>query len=390
MRILILHNLYQQPGGEDAVVEAEERLLRSAGHEVRVEYLNNKEIVGLTAKARTFSRVHYNPLREDWLREILNHFRPDIVHIHNFFPLLSFSAHETACRFGCAVVQTIHNYRMLCSGGYLMRKGQVCEKCVHGSKLWGVAHRCYRGSLLGSIAVLRMQRHAILHNVWSDFTHAIIALTQFSADKLIEGGFPAERVVVKPNFVPLSAEVVKPRNGVLYVGRLSPEKGVTSLIQAWWEIPDEELVIVGEGPERPSLEKGAPPNVTFLGHQSRHIVNELMQSAALLVMPSIWYEGFPVTLVEAYRNSLPVFCSRIGSLRTLVDEGVTGGMFEVNDPSGLARSIKNALANREVLKLLGQNARSRYLREYTPEANITKLEEIYLGALRSVKQFTAS
>jgi len=382
MRILVLHNLYQQPGGEDAVVVAEADLLRQAGHHVRVEYVDNASISSVAKRIKAFSHITFSEASRKHIRVILKEFAPEIVHIHNFFPLLTYAAHKAAFDAGAGVVQTIHNYRPVCSGAYLSRRGVACEKCVIGSRLWGIYHRCYRGSLLGSIAVHRMQEYAFREEIWTKYTHQLIALTNFSRGKLIEAGFPSQRLAVKPNFIAADQSSVEGRrSGALFVGRLSPEKGVHHLLAAWEGIPEHNLIVVGDGPERKKLEGAAPNNVRFLGFQDKDQVEKLMRASSILVIPSIWYEGFPMALLEAFGNSLPVFCSRLGSLQELVDHGVTGELFEPGNPISMRQSIREALARPEYLRHLGTQALEVQRRRYSPKANLEQLHSIYSKAL---------
>ena len=302
MNILLLHNSYSRRGGEDVVVEAEARLLRDAGHDVRVEIVSNLSIEGASAKVGTFLRAPYDRSRKTWISKLLKDTGASLVHVHNFFPLLSPAVHEASAELGLAVVQTLHNFRLVCAGALLLRNGRECEKCISGSNLWGVVHRCYRDSMLGSLAVVRMQARAQRHGTWQKHVHRFIAPSEFVRRKFIEGGLPANRIMVKPNFVarlsvPSSQE---PRRGALFVGRLSQEKGVGVLVDAWRLIDRTPLVVVGDGPLRAQLETAAPPNVRFLGELAPTLVAEEMRKAQLLIVPSICYESFPMVIAEAF------------------------------------------------------------------------------------------
>lgn len=381
-RILLLHNAYKLRGGEDAVVEQETRLLREGGHDVHVEIVSNDQISGAGKKLRAFLASPYDARRKPWLAELLARIRPDVVHVHNFFPLLTPAVHEAAADAGVAVVQTLHNYRTVCAGAMLMRDGAVCEKCLSGNRVWGVVHRCYRGSLPGSLAVVRMQDRAFSAGTWSHKVHRLIALTEFGRGKFVSAGLPAERMVVKPNFVPdLGKPDDRPRSGALFVGRISHEKGVPVLIDAWRRLPDLDLTIIGGGPDLDALKAVAPPNVRFLGQQPAPAVREAMLSAQLLVMPSLWYEGFPVTLVESLAVGLPVLASRLGAMQELIEPGVSGDLFTVGNAADLAARARQLLADPFALARMARNARAIYEERYTPQANLRMLEAIYADAI---------
>lgn len=384
MKILILHNTYQQRGGEDSVVEAESSLLRNAGHVVDVELVSNEMISGLPSKVKTFIRAPFDSDRKQWMVDLLQRTGAEVVHIHNFFPLLTPAVHEAASEQGVAVVQTMHNFRSICASALLLRNGQVCEKCVFGNRYWGVVHRCYRGSLAGSLSIVRMQQRASRTQMWEKHVHRIIALTEFGRNKLIEGGLPGNRMVVKPNFVEYEdlPHNKSERHGALFVGRLSTEKGADILIEAWKSLPDIPLRIVGDGPERARLEAIAPANVTFCGLLSRENVRQEMRCASALIMPSIWYEGFPMTIVEAYSSSLPVITSKLGSMAEIITHGENGLHFNPGDSVDLANTVWSAFSKIEALEKMGKSARKTYEALYTPKKNLELLEGIYASAIR--------
>ena len=381
MNILVLHNKYQQDGGEDAVVAAEVSMLGSANHNVRLELLDNASISSLKEKVFTFVNTPYNRHSAKWLENLVRLHVPDIIHVHNFFPLMTPAVHETAFTLGIPLVQTLHNYRLLCANAQFLRGGQICEKCISGSSAWGIVHRCYRNSLPGSIAVVRMQQRANIKKTWSKVSR-FIALTKFARQKFIEGGIPASKIVVKPNFyMGNEFEDVGPRNGALFVGRLSAEKGIDMLVEAWAAFPDHILTVVGDGPLRTTLEASAPSNVNFLGFQPPNVVQKKMRQSSLMIVPSIWYEGFPMIVVEAYANGLPVVASRIGSLNEIVEDGVTGGLFDVSDMGDMARVTKRILSSANTINNFSVNARDRYKEKFNKDANLKEIMEIYKCSL---------
>lgn len=390
-RILLLHNSYKQPGGEDTVFAAETALLREAGYEVHSKIVANDTIAGIASKARAFWTAPHDGARKAWMGQLMDRTGAAVVHIHNFFPLLTPAVHQAAAERGAAVVQSLHNYRLLCAGAQFLRNGQVCEKCLHGSRLWGVFHRCYRGSLPGSASLAAMQSRASRRKTWQRNVHRFIALTEFARAKFITGGLPADRIVVKPNFtVPpqAGAPPTPEREGALFVGRLSVEKGVWTLVKAWRALPDIPLTIAGDGPERALLTAEAPPNVRFVGQVSRAEVDAHMRRAACLVMPSIWFEGFPMTLVEAFANGLPVIGSRLGALEEVIEHGRTGLLVTPGEADELAGRVGEAFKARDPLRQMGEAARQRYLDSYSPQANLQQLLRIY-GEARALADTSA-
>jgi glycosyltransferase involved in cell wall biosynthesis len=381
-RILVVHNRYQQPGGEDAVVEAEVDLLRRRGHTVETYIRGNDEL-------REMSRI--GALTENlWSRRTWNDigklaqtFRPDVIHVHNTFAMVSSSVYWAAARAVVPVVQTLHNFRLMCVQAMFLKDGKVCEDCLDRVPWRGVVHKCYRSSGLYSAAqatVIGMNR-AI--GTYRDRVTRYIALTEFCRDKFIQGGLPAERISVKPNFVDIDRAPGGPRRGGLYVGRLSAEKGLDLLLEALKELPTVSIDVIGDGPERGKL--AGHPQVNLLGWLSPAEINERMQRAAYLVMPSIWYENFPRTLVEAYANGLPLIASRLGSLAELVDHGRTGLVFEPGSARDLARHLAWAEAFPQKMRAMGENARETYEARFTSERNYARLMEIYENAVAGIE-----
>lgn len=352
---------------------------------MRVERVSNDAISGAASKLRTFVRTPYDPARKKWMVTLLGKFKPDIVHVHNFFPLMTPAVHEAAAEMGLPVVQTLHNYRLLCANAQFLREGHVCEKCLGGNRAWALVHRCYRGSLPGSLALVRMQNRAFRNHTWNRHVHRFIALTEFARDKFIQGGLPAGNLVVKPNFVSGQTQESGQRQGMLFVGRLSVEKGADTLISAWHDLPEFPLTIVGGGPELDRLKSMAPANVTFVGQQSPDQVMQYLASAEALILPSIWYEGFPMTVVEAFSRGVPVIASNIGSLSEIIEPGVNGAHFRPGDPDDLVATVRQLKSNPTNLVALGKGARASYAEKYTPEMNLVQLENIYKDAIAAVQ-----
>ena len=391
-RVLLVHNRYQQPGGEDSVFSAETSLLRERGHEVLQVVEDNRRLDDMGALSAA-SRTVWSRESKRRLERAIRDFKPDVVHFHNTFLLVSPSGYYAARGRSVPVVQTLHNYRLICPAGTLFRRGQICEACVGRRLAWpGVAHGCYRRSRARSLVVAAMLGGHRLLGTWSREVDVYVALTTFARDKFVQGGLPADRIVVKPNFVHPDPG---PRQGqgryALFVGRLGHEKGVLSLLRAWADVPELALKIVGDGPVRAKVEseiaRAGDGRVELLGRRPRDEVVSLMKEARFLVFPSEWYEGFPMTIAEAFACGVPVLTSGIGSLREIVRDGVFGRHFEPGDPSGLAAAVRWALDNPDRLREMGRSARREFEERYSGTASYRELMSVY-GRARAVRSGT--
>lgn len=380
MKIVVAHNAYRLRGGEDAVVADETALLRSAGHEVVAYGRHNDEVAG-TGRLQLARQTLWNPETLASFDTLLATHRPDIVHVHNTMPLISPSVFAACERRGVPVVQTLHNFRLSCPSGTFLRDGAVCEDCRGRRVPWpAVRHACYRGSraqsaVLGaSLVVQRLRRRQA-----AAAPHRYIALSRFCRDKFIETGLPAERLAIKPNFcADPGPPPAGPRHGVLYAGRLSPEKGIGTLraaVQRLEGMDGVRLTVAGDGELRPCLQ--GLPNVDLRGSLGAEALRTALQAHRVLVLPSTWYEGFPRILVEAYACGTPVIASRIGSLAELVEHERTGLLVPPGDPTALAQALRWAGAHPEALAAMGRAARARYLEHYGPERNLQHLLAIY-------------
>jgi len=381
-RVLIVHNYYKQAGGEDSVVASEKALLKKQGHEVSQYSVDNDNILTFADKARVFFDVVYSESARDALARELRTVKPDIVHVHNFFPLLTTSIYDACQDAGIPVVQTLHNFRITCAGVHLQRQGKLCEVCVGNNPYWGVLHRCYRGSVLGSLAVARMIDVNQRRGTWRTKVNCFVALTEAAKERFVAAGIPADRIVVKPNFAAdPGVPATGPRHGALFVGRLSPEKGVRELIAAWHGV-DYPLRIAGSGPLASELRANAPPQVTFLGQVSAEDVQREMAAAAMLVTFSNCLEGFPVVLAEAFAAGLPAVVSDLGAPKDIVRHGETGLHVPVGNALALARTVNDLRRDPSAMERMGKAARQDYLANYTPEANYRHLVAIYNRVLR--------
>lgn len=382
MRVLIAHNRYQQAGGEDGVVINEARLLAEQGIDVVPFYVSNDIITNWAHKLSVLATVAYNARARDEFAQRIAAVRPDIVHVHNFFPLLTPAIYDACLAAGVPVVQTLHNYRTICAGALLLRDGVPCEQCVGHSPYWGMLYGCYRGSRAASAAVAYMIERHKRERTWHRKVTHFIALSDFARQRFIAGGLPADKIIVKPNVVfAHEPTALQPRRGALYVGRLSAEKGVLDLIEAWKTI-DCPLTIAGDGPLGPQLRAASTPNITFLGNVSRERVYAEMRKAAFLIAPSICYENFPLAIAEAFACRLPAIVSGMGAMAEIVEDGRTGLHFKPHAPDDLADKVRFALRHEEKLPRMGEEAYRFYERHLSPSANIKSLLAIYVRALR--------
>lgn len=386
LKILVVHNRYLIRGGEDVGFETDARLLRERGHTVD-EYVADNRRVAELGRLRSGFRTIWSPESYGTIRRRLREGRYDCVHVHNFFPLISPAVYHAARAEGVPVVQTLHNFRLLCPGATFFREGRICEECLGKAVPWpGVVHRCYRGSRFGTAAVAGMLSTHRALGTWRAAVDAYIVFTEFHRRKFIEGGLPADRIFVRPNMVHPDPGVGRHTGDyALYVGRLSEEKGIEVLCEAWRLIGGEiPLKIVGDGPLSDRVVELAEdlPGVTYLGRQSQDAVLELMREARCLVFPSVWYEGMPLTILEAYAVGLPVIAPDLGVMSTLVEDGRTGLHFEPSSASSLAERIREVWTDRELAARLSSGARQAFERNHTSERNYEALMSIYEEASR--------
>lgn len=384
--VLQIHTRYLYAGGEDQIVEAEKRLLEAAGFAVRQVIFDNAHL----RPGKSFGRNVRLAIAAIWSRSAERRVktaiadeRPDIVHVHNTFFAASPSVYAAAG--DVPVVQTLHNYRMVCPAATTFRDGHACTDCVGRPVPWpGVLHACVHGSRSQSaVAAATITLHRA-RGTFRDKIGRYIALTAFQRDLMIRGGLPAERITVIPNFLepdPGTSDV--PRSGLLYVGRLSEEKGVEVLLKAAG-LRSSKVRIAGDGPSRSTVEAAAAQgNIEYLGRLDTSSVASELARATALVLPSIWFEGFPVTVIEAYAAGTPVIASRIGSLTEIVEDGVTGLLAAPHDPGGLAERMGWASDHPDEMREMGRTARRRYEERFRGPTHLAALREAY-GAAASV------
>ena len=371
-------------------MQRESALLRAAGHQVLTYFRHNREMDHgtLLAKIATGPKAIWAQDSYRELGALLKREKPDVAHFHNTFPLISPSAYYACLDAHVPVVQTLHNYRLYCPAGTFFRNGGVCEECLEHSLWRGVQHGCYRDSHAGTAAVaLMLAAHRAL-GTWTRGVSCFIAVSEFARGKFVAAGLSPDRILVKPNFVdPDPGE----RNGLgsyaIFVGRLSAEKGLRTLITAWAQLEKRiPLVIVGDGPLRAELEIEAMRRgmtyVRFEGHLRPKKALAMMKGARLLVFPSEWYETFGMTIVEAFACGIPVICSRLGAMPELVADGRTGLHFSPSAPHDLAEKVRWAWAHLSRLAEMGRAARAEYETKYTAKRNYRHLMDIYERAIQ--------
>jgi glycosyltransferase involved in cell wall biosynthesis len=383
MRILVAHNLYQQRGGEDAVVAAEVRLLEAHGHQVIRYQRENDELAarGTWGKVSAGFETLWSAKSLHQVRALIQKEKPVVAHFHNTFPLISPAVYHACQQLGVPVMQTLHNYRLICPAAACLREGKVCEECLGRSVAWpGVVHGCYRGSQAATAAVSSMLAVHRIMGTWRDQVDVYIALSEFARQKFISGGLPAERILVKPNFVEPDPGARQGQGEyALFVGRLSEEKGLRVLLDSCRDLHGKvPLRIAGEGPLLNEIKQFLSANgstgITLLGHLNRADIIKAMHEARFLVFPSIWFEGFPVSITEAFACGLPVIASRLGSMAEIVTDNITGLHFSAGNSQDLSRQIDWAWSHPDEMRDMGRRARIEYETKYTALTNYGQLE----------------
>ena len=398
MRVLVVHNKYLQPGGEDVSTEAEVTLLKDNGIDVETLYVSNGQIKKIGKVKSSLRAVWSQETYEEVLKRLSKtHF--DVLHVRNFFPLVSPSIYYAAKKKKVAVVQALSNYRLFCPNALLFRKGRPCEDCLNRRIAWpGVVHACYKRSHLGSGVVAAMVfTHHVLRT-WTRKVDAYVAPSDFALRKFAEAGFPRDKLFVKPNFVHPDPGLKEGAGEyALYVGRLSEEKGLRVLLAAWGMVRScIPLRIAGDGPMRKEvaaeIEAKGLQSVELLGHASPSEVVTLMHGARFLVFPSQCYEVLPRTIPGAFACGLPVVASRLGSMAEVIADGENGLHFTPGDAAELAEKVEWAWTHPDTMEEMGRAARREYEAKYTAERNYEMLMEIYrkvLGASRPMKNVLA-
>jgi glycosyltransferase involved in cell wall biosynthesis len=397
VKIILVHCHYRGTGGEDVVVELERQLLERGGHQVMVYRRNNLDVDFYPGVKRLvlLRKAVWNDEERKEFAELLRAEKPDLVHVHNTWIMISPSIYSACREAGVPVVKTLHNYQLLCPAGTFFREGKICEECVEHTLWRSVRYRCYRKSRSETGgAALMLAVHRARHT-WERDVTSYVVLTEFARRKFLDGGLPAEKMFIKPNFVypdPLPAagdgNCASTGDGTyaIFAGRLSPEKRVSTLLNAWTHLRSRvPLVIVGGGAQREELEQEAIANnldmVKFMGLLAHDQTIAAIRGARFLVFSSEWYETFGLTMIEAFACGVPVICSKMGAMEEIVDEGRTGLYFKAGDSEDLSEKVEWAWNHPEDMRQMGQEARREYESKYTAEKNYPQLMEIYRRAV---------
>ena len=377
MKILQVHNYYQSSGGEDTVVASEKALLEENGNEVITYSRHNNEIedYSLLQKLNLIQNATWSKRSYQDAKKIIQEQKPDICHIHNFFPLISTSIYQACKELSVPVVQTLHNYRLICTNALFLKEGKVCELCLNKSAYTSIKHKCYRGSYLQTFTVARMIEQNKKAKTWETKVDAFLCFTEFAKSKFIQQGIPSEKIHIKSNFVEHpSSELPKPsRDYFVYVGRLEENKGILLLkkVANKLKLP---IKLIGEG----DLDKEFKnePNIQLLGKKSHNETLEYIRNAKALLFPPLCYEGMPMTRLEAFARKTPVIASNMGAMQAMIEHNQNGLLFEPNSAEDLLKCID------EIKPLLSQNAFDTYLSKYSKEANYNTLINTYKTAIK--------
>jgi glycosyltransferase involved in cell wall biosynthesis len=386
MHILLIHNRYQQTGGEDAVYAAERELLLRHGHTITEFLESNARIASMNRFSLAFQSLWSRPTYLS-LQRLVRDRRPDVAYCINTFPLVSPSAYDACREQSIPIVQGLHNYRLLCPAANFFRAERVCTDCLGRTPPWpGVLHGCYHRSRTQTAVVAAMIAIHRGLRTWQKKVDAYIAPTEFLRGKFIEGGFAPERIHTKSNFLPQDPGARDtPDSQALFIGRLAPEKGIRTLLQAWQKLEHIPLQILGAGPLREEIQteirKRGPIKIELAGFVPREQVFADIKQARFLVFPSVCFESFGFSIIEAFACGVPVIASRLGAMAELVEDGRTGLLCAPGDPADLASKVEWAWAHPNEMAGMGAQARGEYEEKYTPEKNYKILMKIFDRAM---------
>lgn len=381
MKVIMAHNTHLIPGGEDESFAQECQLLKEYGNDV-IPYSRDNKVIQTLPLWKVSLRTLWSAKDYHTVRHLIRSEKPDILHVQNTFPLISPAIFHAAHHEGIPTILSLRNYRLYCLNSYFLRGGQVCEKCINQyMPLSGIYYKCYRDSLPGSVVTASM---IMLHRwlkTYQNQVDAFITLTDFSKEKFASHGIPTYKIYVKPNFVVSPPTFPQNRkNFFLYVGRLSPEKGIQVLLDAWENLGQGvPLKLVGSGPLQDLVEQAATrhPNIEYLGQRPVEVVYRLLSQAQALIFPSLWYEGMPRTIIEAFSQSTPVIASKLGAMETMVKHQVTGLHFQPGNSESLAKEVRWLLNNHYLLENMREAVEKEFQSKYIAKNNYQQLIEAY-------------
>ena len=390
--VLMAHNYYQVPGGEDTVFHNEVNMLEKNGHKVTKYTRHNDEIKGgVLSKLKLGIDTIFSLKTYKEVKKLIDENDIDVVHVHNTLPLISPSIYYAARAKKVPVVQTIHNFRLLCPGATFIRNGEICEDCVSKGLGQSLKHRCYRDSLAQTFIMYAMLKFHRIIGTYDNINY--ITLTEFNKKKLLSLVKDESKIYVKPNFVEKRDKVERVlENYFVYIGRLDDIKGINFLVETWKEIDEKiDLYVIGTGPEEEKvkkfIEENNITNIKMLGFMQREEAFKIIEKSRAIIVPSKWYEGFPMTIAESFSLGVPVIGSKIGNIESIIDDKNNGLLFEVNNKDSLNKVVENTFYNKEENKLLGENAYKAFYEKYTDIENYKNLNEIYIELVgeKSVK-----
>ena len=383
MKIIQVHNWYRFGCGEDAVFDATTALLKRRGKRV-VQFTRNSWDIepGLAGRLRAFAQGIYSRSSAHDVAQLIEREHPDVVHVHNLYPLISPSLLVTCRRLNVPVVMTCHNYRLMCPTAFHLNNGGVCERCCGGREYWCILKNC-RGNIFESVAYALRNAVAQKFRLFKDNVTFFIAPTEFLKARLVDAGFRDQHIADLPYPVPIPDSGIEAAGGqyIAYAGRISPEKGIDTLLAAAARLPEVPVRIAGDGPIRRQLFEKAPKNARSLGLLDRPQMWNFYRKARFLLVPSVWFEVSPMVILEAMSHGLPVIASRIGGLAELVEDGVTGFLFEPGNVEDLADKMKLLWENPDLCRQMGEAGREKAIREYSEDVYYKRLMAVYKKAI---------
>lgn len=388
-RVLMAHNRYRVRGGEERAVELLERSLQQRGIQTYTWSIDSDTVLRepRLMRARRFLQTPFSWDTYRVFQQVCHTIRPDVIHVHNVFPFITPSLYWAAQQMRIPVVQTIHNYRLFCANGLFYRHGRPCEDCLLSSTLHAVRHRCYQQSLWASAAMSCMyQLHRMLHT-WTRTIDAYIALSEFGKRKLVEGGIAPQRIHVIPNFVDIPPErpIVSTPTSLLFMGRLSAEKGILRLLDEfeWFSAraPGVQLEICGDGPLRPQVEAYLSSHrqcqIRYHGYVFGNEKRKLLERSMGLVFPSLWYEGCPYVALESLAAGIPVIGPRLGAIPELFEEGQSGFLYDPNETHGLGKALLDLWERRADWPQMSMASRQWAIQYYNESSHMDRLLRVY-------------
>ncbi len=390
MKILIIHNKYGKFSGEEAVVESQIQLLRKNGHVVITYFRSSEELEVISMpKLKAFFTAFYNPKSVSELKRILFTEKPDLVHVHNLYPLISPSILPIIKKMDIPIVMTVHNYRLICPNGLFFSNGEICEKCTKLSKEMNCITKNCEDSLFKSTGYALRNFWARIKKFYLNNIDSYLCLTEFQRFKLIENGFPSEKCEVLPNFYNeeikgLNYDIAK-RNYIAFAGRISPEKGILDLLEAARELRHIQFRLAGSVRENYLMELQIPENVEFVGMLNPEKLSDFYSNARFLLFTSIWYEGFPMVFPEAMAHKLPIIAPNMAAYPEIVERNKNGLLYEPRNIESLVKTIDKMWKNPLLCEKLGENGFEKVNKKYSKEFYYNQLDYNYRKVVESNK-----